>query len=559
MNACRTQKGSTMTDTTNTDSNAAAVDQTIGTLEHLDPTLLDIGDNVRDDAGLSKAFIANIAENGVLVPITAVRDPERTEVIRVRNGQRRTLAAREVGLTSVPVYVLPSTASDASQETIDRIVHQIVTNDQKRDLTDAQRARGIQQMIDAGLSVAKVAKRLSVGKDAVKAAHTAARSATAMDALASGQLSLTEAAAITEFEDIPGAVDRLMRSAGGTWFEHTVAQLRQERDTAQARAHAAQPFADKGFTILEQRPESWDPACIPLHHLVTAEGDEADDTAVTNPAHWAVFLVDDTALCDVETGEVVDEQSVDWDTEDQPDATPAEGLRHANTVTDKEVFTPDYYCLDYRSAALTPQSWFARQAGLVDTDTGDAIDLDDAARQAARQQAALDKAETEKRERRKVLALNKLGDAALGVRREFVKKLLARKTPPKGAAMFVADCLARDNALLTNNNALDTTAELLGVDSGQAVAKLVADLPANGDGRAQVLTLALVLGALESRTPKDAWRNNTGWWGHHVGSSEYLRWLADNDYPLAPVEEVVTKAKSADDVYEQYLADAVKE
>ena len=52
---------------------------------------------------------------------------------------------------------------------------------------------------------------------------------------------------------------------------------------------------------------------------------------------------------------------------------------------------------------------------------------------------------------------------------------------------------------------LDTTAELLGVDSGQAVGKLVADLPANGDGRAQVIMLALVLGALESRTPKDAW------------------------------------------------------
>lgn len=202
MNACRTQKGSTMTDTTNTDTAATAADQPIGTLEHLDPALLDIGDNVRDDAALSKAFITNIAENGVLVPITGVRDPERPEVIQVRNGQRRTLAAREVGLASVPVYVLPSTAADASQETIDRIVHQIVTNDQKRDLTDAQRARGIQQMIDAGLSVTKVAKRLSVGKDAVKAAHAAARSATAMDALASGQLSLTEAAAITEFEVI---------------------------------------------------------------------------------------------------------------------------------------------------------------------------------------------------------------------------------------------------------------------------------------------------------------------------------------------------------------------
>ena len=548
-----------MTDTANTEIAANGADQPIGTLEHLDPTLLDIGDNVRDDAALSKAFIASIAENGVLVPITGVRDPERPEVIRVRNGQRRTLAAREVGLPSVPVYVLPSTAADASQETIDRIVHQIVTNDQKQDLTDAQRARGIQQMIDAGMSVTKVAKRLSVAKDAVKAAHTAAQSATAMDALASGQLSLVEAAAITEFEDMPGALERLMSSAGRGWFEHTVAQLRQERATAQAEAQAAQVYTDKGFTVLEQRPESWDAACIPLHHLVTAEGDEADDNAVTNPAHWAVLLSEDTALCDVETGEVVDEETVDWETEDQPDAEPAEGLRHANTVTETTVFAPEYYCLDYRAAGLTPQSWFARQAGMVDTDTGEAVDLDDEAREAARQQAATERAEAEKRERRKVLALNKLGDAALSVRREFVKKLLARKTPPKGAAMFIADCLARDSFLLTNHNALDTTAELLGVDSGQAVAKLVADLPANGDGRAQVITLALVLGALESRTPKDAWRNNAGGWGHHVGSGEYLRWLADNDYPLAPVEEVVTKAKDADEVYEQYLADAVKE
>jgi len=56
--------------------------------------------------------------------------------------------------------------------------------------------------------------------------------------------------------------------------------------------------------------------------------------------------------------------------------------------------------------------------------------------------------------------------------------------------MFIAGCLARDSYLLTSHNALDTTAELLGVDGAEAVAKLVADLPANGDGRAQVITLA---------------------------------------------------------------------
>lgn len=145
------------------------------------------------------------------VSIAAVRDEHGT--VWVRAGQRRTLAAREANLSTVPVYVRPLTACDQASQTVARVAEEIVENDQRRQLTEAQRARGIQQMIDAGLSVAKVAKRLSVAKDAVKAAHTAAQSTTAMDALASGQLSLVEAAAITEFEDMPGALDRLLSAA----------------------------------------------------------------------------------------------------------------------------------------------------------------------------------------------------------------------------------------------------------------------------------------------------------------------------------------------------------
>jgi ParB family chromosome partitioning protein len=133
------------------------------------------------------------------------------------------------------------------------------------------------------------------------------------------------------------------------------------------------------------------------------------------------------------------------------------------------------------------------------------------------------------------------------------------KTAPKGAALFIAATLARDSYLLTNHNGLDTTAELLGLDGAEAVAKLVADLAANGDGRAQVITLALVLGALEARTPKDAWRSPTPSWGHPVGAADYLNWLRDNDYPLAAVEEIIVGAKDAATVYEQHLADAVKE
>ena len=98
-----------------------------------------------------------------------------------------------------------------------------------------------------------------------------------------------------------------------------------------------------------------------------------------------------------------------------------------------------------------------------------------------------------------------------------------------------------------------------GGEEGAAIRNLVKGLPENGDARAQVIILAIVLGALESRTPKDAWRNATPSWSHHAGSADYLRWLAANDYPLAAVEEVITEAKDAESVYAQYLADAVKE
>jgi ParB family chromosome partitioning protein len=548
-----------MTDTITTDTadTTTGEDRAIGTIEHIDPHTLVLDSNVRDEADIDADFVASIKEHGVLIPIAAVRDADGK--VSVRAGQRRTLAAREAELSTVPVYVRPASVGDERAQLVERVTEQIVENDQRRQLTDAQRARGIQQMLDAGLSVAKVAKKLSVAKDTVKAAGSAAESAAAMDALASGQLSIPEAAAITEFEDIPGALERLLGVAGTRRFEHTVAQLRKDRASAEAEAQAAQGWVERGFTVLEQRPESWNEAFIPLNYLATAEGRAADERAVTDPVHWAVLLYEDTALCDAETGELVDEDAVDWDTEDQPDARPAEGLRHADAVTEATVFTPEYYCLDYRAAGLTPDTWFARNAGMVEIDIDPGVDLDDDAREAARQKAQAERAEAEKRERRKVLALNKLGDAAMGVRREFVKKLLARKTPPKGAAMFVAACLSRDSYLLTNHNGLDTTAELLGVDSSEALAKLVTELPASGDGRAQVITLALVLGALEARTPKDAWRNATPSWAHHVGSAYYLGFLAANDYSLAPCEEIITGAKDADSVYTQYLADAVKE
>jgi ParB family chromosome partitioning protein len=134
-----------------------------------------------------------------------------------------------------------------------------------------------------------------------------------------------------------------------------------------------------------------------------------------------VLLHEDTALRDQDTGELVEEDTVDCDTEHRPEAAPAEGLRHAGTVIEATAFTPEYFCRDYRAAALTPDAGFMRHAGIVATADPDL--------QEARGNAEAEKAEQAKRERRKVLALNRLGEAAMFVRRDLVTKLLAR---PKG-------------------------------------------------------------------------------------------------------------------------------
>jgi len=80
------------------------------------------------------------------------------------------------------------------------------------------------------------------------------------------------------------------------------------------------------------------------------------------------------------------------------------------------------------------------------------------------------------------------------------------KTLPKGAATFLADCLARDSYMLTQHNRDDVAAELLGIDRA-AVPTAVSELPAGSDNRALVIGLALVLGSLEARPGKDAWCN----------------------------------------------------
>lgn len=105
----------------------------------------------------------------------------------------------------------------------------------------------------------------------------------------------------------------------------------------------------------------------------------------------------------------------------------------------------------------------------------------------------------ERRERRKVVVLNKLGQAAAEVRQAWVKDtLLSRKTPPKGAAMFIARQLCEHPHLITAHSTKETTRALLGLAEGHTISAAVSALPPTGDPRATVITLGLVLAAMEA-------------------------------------------------------------
>jgi ParB family transcriptional regulator, chromosome partitioning protein len=137
------------------------------------------------------------------------------------------------------------------------------------------------------------------------------------------------------------------------------------------------------------------------------------------------------------------------------------------------------------------------------------------------------------------------------ISREPALDLVQRsKTPPKGAAIFVAHCLTRDPRLVDEYHGRAVVAEMHGVTDIEAVHKQVRELAASGDGRAQVITLALVLGALEARTPKDAWRGSPSW-GHHVGAADLLKFLTDNGYPLSDVERVMVGERTSEGVYSE--------
>ncbi|WP_434513179.1 Nucleoid occlusion protein (plasmid) [Clavibacter nebraskensis] len=450
---------------------------TNGVTEYLDPNTLIIEENVRPSADLTREFVRSITANGVLTPVLARRDAEGR--VLVRAGQRRTLAAREVGLTTIPVHII-----EGDDATAERIVQQLVENDQRSALTDVERTVAFKQLSLEGMSMATISKRTGTGPRVVKKTLAVANTPSAAAALTDHQLTLDQAAALVEFDEYPEIQSRLIETARTrpAQFDHELRFSQQERARKQAVQAVAADHESRGYVIVDpQNPEHAD--FVPVRDLVTVEGGDA--------------LL----------------------TPERMDALDGRGVRVVAYLREPEAV---YYLRD-------PEAVGYRRDESTGTPTSPAT-------------GAGSQSEEQKAERRRVIANNKAWAAAESVRREFVAALVTRKALPKDAAQVIAAGLTthRHQVGRAVEEGSQLAHEFLSVEReygyyGDALGKLLAATPT----KAQHVALAVVLGGMEGAMSRESWRSVS------APDAAYLRQLAAWGYTLSEVEQIIPDADDA--------------
>lgn len=501
------------TNATTTTSGTAAAQQ----VEQLDPRLLLVDANIRRDNRPDADFVASVRDLGVLVPIVAVRTADGA--VRVRLGHRRTLAAIQAGQATVPVVVVATDTED-QRAAVERIVSQHAENHHRSGLTVTEEVDVIAGLAELGVSAAQIARRTTIKRDRVDAALTVAASPLARDAVGThDHLDLTQAAVLAEFADDPEVVRTLAAAAQRPgMFEHAAQSARDDRARARRRKDLADSLTAQGVRLVDDVPRThW------LDRLVDA--DHADLTPETHAGcpGQAATVATVWGWVDPATGEPTEAGVEVYDDDEQDD--------DLNDPTGVDFDAPDDEDDESQPA------WASHPAAVW-------VCTDPAAhghhgryegREAPRPKLA-DMTEAEAAEaraqRRDVIDSNKAWASAEPVRRDYLRALLTRRTPPKGSAAFVATALARDADTVARVGGNHLAADLLGCDpTGWGRNTAIADLITQAsDARAQVLGLALVLAAYEDDLTPAAWR--------HVRptTQRYLGFLSDTGYTQSDIE-----------------------
>ncbi|XBH21592.1 ParB N-terminal domain-containing protein [Jonesiaceae bacterium BS-20] len=235
------------------------------TRHEMDPATLEIEPNVRKTVDLSKSFLASIEALGVITPVIVKSSP--TGGYSVVDGQRRTLAAVQVGLSLIPVTLIETIRDDA-----DLISTQIVVNDERAQVSAWETAQGIKQLSLLGVPAGQIQKRTGKSKAVVAAAlelTEALKNVAIFDAVP--EIDLVRAATVSGFAD-EDLREKLLAHAHDDDFDHHVAAAEQEVLLRVEEAAKASELEKAGYYIFKDYKETNTPEVADLWSLSASAG-----------------------------------------------------------------------------------------------------------------------------------------------------------------------------------------------------------------------------------------------------------------------------------------------
>lgn len=201
------------------------------------------GQNPREDFGDIGALARSIEATGgePLNPPVVVADGN---VFRIVDGERRYRALSSIYGEDREVSALVAESMDEANE----LVAMLATDD-KRQLTEAERARGVQQMLVLGIDEQRIERASRATAGQIRAAR---RLRGRIDAGA--QVTLEQLEAASAFEDEKD-IEAVLAAGDGWAGKADGIRRRIEREEAKAEDYDA--FGDAGIPVVKEKPEGF--------------------------------------------------------------------------------------------------------------------------------------------------------------------------------------------------------------------------------------------------------------------------------------------------------------
>lgn len=208
--------------------------------------------DITDAADLAASIrVHGIRQNLLLAPrAKGMKGPKAAEYVVIA-GHRRFKAAKQAGLATVPA-VIDETLTDPA----DQMSLMLTENGQRVDLSAIEEAEAYQGLLDLGVSLSDIAKRVSRKRATVKdRVALGGLSADVKEKVHTHQVTLADAAVLTEFLDHPDLRDRAEKALGTSQWVWEVQYCRRDLERANELAAQRKALAADGVRVLDAEPE----------------------------------------------------------------------------------------------------------------------------------------------------------------------------------------------------------------------------------------------------------------------------------------------------------------